>query len=256
MSSRYALLVVASLAACDRSPDPVPPAAERVRYLDALAMLPERPEAAIAACAGLGDALRGPCVVAAVEAAPRHAEAAAWCDALPAGTWRDECRFQRAERTGDLAGCAEAGAFADDCRLHVWSQGLHRLWPRGTPVPDGVAAARAALGAAGIDPADDRFWSATFRHVLLASRPFDRRVCDATGDERLADVCRRTGVAVYHDLLNHERDFGAFPCDGAPLPERLAYAPDPEIDEVIARRRAADLCAGLTGGRPDATVPR
>jgi hypothetical protein len=221
----------------------LPEARDRVGLVEALQALPDA-HAVMAICRDLSDSVRFECVIAAVEAAPRDQEAPEWCDLLT-GSNLDECRFQLAERTRDLAGCARAGAYADDCRLHVFSELVPEIWPKQGDFAAGVTAVRSEMLAVGIAPDDYRFWSAAFRHGLLARRPFDRQACSVAGDPALVDACRHTGLAVYQDLLNHERDFGHFPCDGAPLPETLAHTADPDLDAIIAERRPRDLCRGL-----------
>ncbi len=66
----------------------------------------------------------------------RGADAARECDALPEGTWRDECRFQVAEALamrGDLnpalTVCSEIGRFAQMCFGHA-------MWLRSTELVD------------------------------------------------------------------------------------------------------------------------
>ena len=218
------------------APSAVPSAADRTQVLAALAALPDC-DAAAAACEGVSTAARSECVVPLVEACPKDKRAETWCASL-SGVPRDECAFQRAERTGDLDACADAGAFVDDCRLHLWS----RVDAPAGPLADAVATLRAEMVARGIDPEDHRFWSASFRRALGQAPVLDRGACETVADAALADACRHTAIALWHDKLNHERDFGQFPCDGGPLPESLAHAPDAELDAILAERRAGDLC--------------
>lgn len=222
--------------ACGTAPA-VPTAADRGHVLAALAALPDC-DAAAAACDQASAAARGECVVPLVEACPKDKRATAWCASL-SGVPRDECAFQRAERTGDLDACVDAGAFVDDCRLHLWSRVDA---PAGLPLAEAVIALRAEMVARGIDPDDHRFWSASFRRALDQAATLDRSACDTLTDPALADACRHTAIALWHDKLNHERDFGQFPCDGGPLPASLAHAPDAELDAILAERRAGDLC--------------
>jgi hypothetical protein len=231
-------LALLALIACQNGPA-IPARDDREGLVAALRLLPGDPAAAMSRCRALGDTVRGECVVAVVEAAPKHAEASAWCDEI-GGLDRDECHFQRAEGTRSLADCGKAGAFADDCRLHLWSFRVGKLVK--PTLPETVAAAREAMEQDGIDPADPRFWSATFRAALLESKPFDRAACRALEDAALSEACLHTGIAVWHDLLNRERDFGSPPCDGKPLPATLEHADDPELDAILAERLASDLC--------------
>lgn len=218
-------------------PAAVPAAADRAHVLAALAALPDCDRAS-ARCGDVSAAARGECVLAIVEACPKDPRAAGWCASL-SGVAHDECHFQLAERTGNLAACDDAGDFVDDCRLHLWSR---VDVPAGRPLAEVVDVVRAEMVARGIDPSDHRFWSATFRRALDQAPVLDRGACDALTDPALADACRHTAIALWHDKLNHERDFGAFPCDGGPLPPSLAHAPDPELDAILAERRAGDLC--------------
>jgi hypothetical protein len=227
------------LLAC--SAEPIPNAEDRLGLVRALRLISADPEAAAAACQALGPSVRGDCLTAAVETAPAHHAAASWCDSL-SGIGRDECHFQRAERTRSHEACGRAGRFADDCRLHVWAAGMSQRWPAGTPMDAGIASVRTQMSASGIDPTDLRFWSATFRYALLLDPPFDRGRCDTVGEAVLKEACARTGLGVYEDLLNRARDSGTFPCDGGPLPPPLQYARDAEIDAILARRHAHDLC--------------
>jgi hypothetical protein len=179
-----------------------------------------------------------------VEAAPKAPGAPALCDRIESTTLKDECHFQLAERRNDLLACKEAGAFVDDCRLHAWTAELKSAWGDPPDFPTGAASARAVMVKDGIDPADPRFWSATFRYALLRKRPFDRNQCKPL-DPELRDACQHTGLATYADLLNHERDFGHFPCHGEPLPPTVAYTPDPDLEAMVISRLDRDLCKGV-----------
>lgn len=228
----------------------VPPADDRRQVLAALAALPDC-AAAASTCSAVGAAARADCMLAIVEQCPKDPRAAGWCDQLD-GVDHDECAFQRAERANDLDGCADAGAFVDDCRLHLWSR---VKVPADRPLGEAVTGLRDEMTKRGIDPGDERFWSASFRRALGQMPALDRGACDTVTDAKLADACRHTAVALWHDLLNHERDFGAFPCDGGPLPPSLAHVPDPELDAILAERRANDLCRGRVAGGPPPAVP-
>jgi hypothetical protein len=181
-------------------------------------------------CAALADgALRDACAVSHGQCALAEAEAA-----------RSECAFQRAEREGDPKGCADAGVWADDCRLHLWAASFERWSP-----PDPTPGRDEALVEAQLPPfafaADDpRPWSAWYRWVHGHTRPLDRSACAAVADPARAEACRQTGLAHYGDMLNVARDRHVYPCDGGPLPAFLAYTPDAEIDALRARR--TDLC--------------
>ena len=230
-------MMLLSLSGCGST---LPDADNRTRFVEALHALPDG-EQAMRICETLDEPVRSDCVVAAVEASPLHPAAADWCATI-VGVPRYECRFQLAERRHDLHGCDEAGPFTDDCKLHIFSASLDDIWPNDATFTDGAARVRAHLATAGLPTTDLRYWSAAFRHGLLRRRPFDRSVCAAMQDPTLIEACRHTGIAVYHNLLNHERDFGRFRCDGGALPPTLAYHDDPELDAIITERRATDLC--------------
>ncbi len=234
-------------------PAPEPPgaasadavSADVAAYARALAAIRSDPAGAAAACAPVRDPnLAADCLTAAAEALadndPDGAEAL--CVQLPAGVGRDECHFQVAERARDVTRCDRAGAFADDCRLHRLSADFGRLIPRGARPGGFEADLAAALPDYGLAVDDPRPWSAAYRWVLGSHRPLDRGSCDAVADPDRAEACRHTAVALFDDLLNHARDTRTFPCDGGPLPDRLAHAPDPVLDQRLAERRARDLC--------------
>lgn len=200
-------------------------AADRARYVAGLAS---------GDCAAIEDpTLRDDCRQA-------TAEAPADCEAVVDPTVRGECWFQLAEATSDASYCPRAAPFADDCAMHVLSRGFPTWLPKGVRPGEQEEAAAAHVAAAGLAADDIRPWSAYYRHVLGSTRPLDRAACDAVSDAARREACKRTGVSLYQDLLNHARDRGLYPCDGAPLPALLAYAPDPELDAVRASR--SDLC--------------
>lgn len=236
-----ALLVV--LLGCEPAPPAATPSPHA--YADAIVDVLQRPADTLAICGALTDSkLQADCVAAGAKelAAKDSAAAAALCGALPDGVGRDECHFQVAERSGDVARCALAGRFADDCRLHRLSQDFKRLIGADA-VPGGFEAALApALDAYGFAADDPRPWSAAYRWVLGGHRPLDRGSCSQAPTTAQVDACRMTALALYNDLLNHARDSGLFPCDGGALPTRLSYLPDPDLDAILTRRRKDDLC--------------
>jgi len=83
---------------------------------------------------------------------------------------------------------------------------------------------------------------ALYRWVLGSMRPLDREACARAPEPDLVLACRRTGLALYADRLNHARDSGTFPCDGGPLPPELAHTPDSEIEAMVRWRTKDDLC--------------
>jgi hypothetical protein len=164
------------------------------------------------------------------------------CEGVLDPTWRGECWFQIAESSKDASYCPKAAPFADDCALHVLSTGFATWLPKRPRPGEHEEEAARRISAAGLAADDLRPWSAFYRHVLGASRPIDRAACANVADATRRDVCERMGITMYHDLLNHARDFGGYPCDGGELPLALAYTPDPGLDAVRAAR--TDVCAG------------
>lgn len=253
------LLVLWLLAGCGGSAeDAFPGAADRAGFVEALAALPDDPETAMTRCTALHAALRGDCVVATVEAAPEHPDALAWCDALPAGQKKDECHFQRAERLGSLEDCGRAGAYEDDCRLHVWGRELQREWPDALPLQEAVDRTRARMEEHGIDTDDLRYWSAAFRRALSGRRSgmgldrrglpagegLDRSACATLSDAQLAEACRRTGISVFHDRINRTRDFGNVDCAAGELPDALRHGDDAELRAILVERWKDEICPG------------
>ncbi|MCB9778852.1 MAG: hypothetical protein H6742_09835 [Alphaproteobacteria bacterium] len=220
------------------------------RYADAVALLPDDPRAAAAGCDAVVESeLHGDCMVQAAAAmAPSDAaRASALCTSLDGGLHRDECWFRVAEVRGDSALCGQAGAFADDCRLHVFSHALRALLPPGVSPASAEPLLATAIPGHGFTEDDPRPWSAAFRWVLGGQRPLDPATCDAVAESSRAEACRQTALAVYSDRLNHARDTGRFPCDADPgdldaLPESLRFAEDPALRALLEARRAQDLC--------------
>lgn len=161
------------------------------------------------------------------------------CEALT-GEDAAECWFLRAEKNREAAACANAGAFAFDCRMHLYTRALQVEVKDARVEPDesGVAA---RIAAAGFEPADMRPWSAWYRHALARRRPLDRSVCRALTDPAHQQACLQTGLSLYNDYLNVARDRHLYKCDGGPLPELLQTTPDPELDALRATR--GDPCA-------------
>ncbi len=237
------ILVLALASACTHGS----PAEDHAAWLAALA-LPD-PGAAFDACLAVRDPdLRADCGLAAVERlartrGPTTGDLLARCRALE-GWAGDECAFQVGERRRDPSACASAGAFAGDCRLHLLSTGLAGWVPQGALPSDPalLGRLRTEAGAVGLDPEDERAASAFFRWILGGQVPLDRTSCDAVPDAVAREACRRTGLALYGDRLNHARDTRTYPCQGGDLPPALAHAPDPEIEALRRRREAEDLC--------------
>jgi hypothetical protein len=177
-------------------------------------------------CAGIRDAaLAEDCRVQAAD-----------CDGL-SGASGEECWFRWAERSGDGGACARAGAFADDCRMHLFTTRARGLKLAIGEEEDRVAEAVATSGFA----ADDiRPWSAWYRTALDRLRPLDRGACASVADPAHREACEKTGLALYADRLNRARDQRTWPCHGEERPAVLRHAPDPELDALVAAR--TDLC--------------
>lgn len=210
---------------------------------EALQALDADPARSATLCAQIGDPpLRSECTWAAAEelVSTQPEAALALCATLPE-EGAEECHFRLAEALNDATLCARAGAHADDCRMHVLSRGFATWVPRDANPGEIEDAALAPIAAAGLAPDDPRPWSALYRWVLGAKRPLDRGLCARVADPMRQEACLNTAIALFNDQLSHLRDRGVALCEG-PLPTAATYAPDPELDAVLARRRAEDLC--------------
>ena len=111
------------------------------------------------------------------------------------------------------------------------------------------------MEAAELAASDPRPWSATWRWVLSLHRPLDRSLCRDIDGPIAKEACLFTGLSLFEDQLNQGRDRGLPLCEGE-LPAALAYAPDPELDVILERRRAEDLCdPTAVREAPDAHLP-
>lgn len=163
------------------------------------------------------------------------------CGAIQSERLRSECWFQVAEQRRDASLCARAGEFREDCALHLLSSSFGKSVVKGTRPGEREGEIEKKIQEAGMEITDPRPWSAYYRWVLGGIRPLDRALCRAVTDPMRQEACLNTGLAAYNDLLNYARDTKAFPCPkGSPLPKLLQYAPDPELDALIAGR--TDLC--------------
>ncbi len=190
------------------------------------------------------DALRDDCWLAAVQRRKGSKKLPEdLCARIDTERVQEECWFALAERKKDTALCASAGAFRDDCVLHVLSQSF-ALWVDPAAGPgdqDEEFAAR--VKQTGMDPADPRPWSAWYRWVLGQRLPLDRGACGRVGDAARREACMATGIALYNDRLNRARDRRSYPCpapDQTGLPPDLQYTPDGDLDTLRASR--SDLC--------------
>ncbi len=236
---------------------PQPPA-DRALHARALETLESDPAGAAALCAQVRDpSLAADCGWAAAAALAEEDPLAAEgvCSDLTAAAGAlagEECWFLLAEATGEARWCGSAGRFERDCRMHLFTRGA-RAWVDPDPA-EAEAAAAEAMAAVGLDPVDPAPWSAAWRAVLSAQRPLDRGACAAVSDPARREACEMTAIQVFHDRLNRGRDTGASLCEG-PLPERLAYLPDPALDRALAERRAADLCDSSATRPPPLDAP-
>ena len=221
--------------------DPSPTADEGRRYAEALVAIRSAPSQATTRCAPLTPpSLRGDCYVAGAQALARQDidAAAALCDALPAGLHRDECRFVLAEHSGEMARCARAGRFEEDCQMHLLGQAAAHL----TGAPGEVEpAAEALIVEAGLSADDVHAWTLIYRRVLGQQDPLDLSTCTAAGTR--GAHCQRAGLGLLSDRLNFARDTGLLVdtlCADGSLPPVLNAAPDPKLTALIASRD--DLC--------------
>ncbi len=155
---------------------------------------------------------------------------------------RAECAFREAEATKNPKRCADAGPFADDCRMHLWTASFRDWAPRRALPGEADAEAATRIAEFGFAVEDPAPWSAWYRWTLGHSRPLDRQLCRSLDRPARIEACLQTGLALYGDLLNMARDQHLYPCDGGPLPPLLAYTADSELDALRAAR--TDLCPG------------
>ncbi|MBN1336215.1 MAG: hypothetical protein JXB39_09665 [Deltaproteobacteria bacterium] len=240
-------------------------------------------------CLELADpALRSDCALVTAEAAPRQGAGRieAWCDRVPAGTWRDECWFQASEqarRAGDwmraLALCRETGPFSTDCRQHLWQLALHASVP-----PEGPAGFATHLETArevferfrpllAEDPEfEERFWLRWFQEGFEQGLGLDVSACDPL-PVRDAARCRLAATHVYRtrldrSLLTSAPSLAGF-CDRATKDPTVAgvlgfefglvegnpgsiATPSPVLDEVVVQeyRRLCDAPTPTGRARP------
>lgn len=238
---RIALSLLCTITACGQTNL----AAEAQRLSAALQAVQRTPAAAEETCAALElPELRAECITAAVErlATKDPALAHSLCGGLPPSIGRDECFFQRAERSADPTACEDAGRFAMDCRMHLWTQVVVQAVPGGAAPGSFEEELSITAAEAGFEAEDPNPWIPVYRRALGMRRPLDRASCNQAGTELRVATCRNAGVQLYNDLLNHARDTQSFPCAGGPMPPTLAYTADPELDALVAERRSRDLC--------------
>ena len=198
-------------------------------------------EAKTEGCRALNDdALIATCVLAAVESTPLVENANELCDLLK-GKDRHECHFRLAERTDTPAHCAHAGDFEANCRLHVFSQRFPKWLKPTLPLQEIAIQAQSFIPEVGLASDDPRPWSAIWRSVLGSHSPLDRSLCTTLVDPMHREACAHTAVALFHDQLTRAWSQGIDLCKGE-LPNHLAPAPDPVLEDVLAKRREENLC--------------
>lgn len=235
------VLLALAIACTDPPAAPLPTEA----YRAALVRIAEDASAGAAACSALpGGPLRMDCLGVAAEALSRSdpSGASGVCKTMDAGLWRDECHFQVAERSREPSHCAQAGRFAEDCRMHLWSKHLAGSLPVGATPASAEHTLVSAARDAGFSADDARPWVAAFRLLGARMTPLDRGECLLLSDPGRQEICRQALQDHYNDLLNHARDTGTFPCRGGVLTGRLRYHDDPGLDALVQERRERDLC--------------
>ncbi len=147
------------------------------------------------------------------------------------------------ERRQDPAGCARAGAYEDDCRLHLATADFGAWMPRGARLDDGELHRRMAAEAeaVGLHADDLRVWSAFFRRVYMQQVTLDREACSALVAP-LDRSCRETGLQVYTDRLNMAHSQGMLPCEGEALPAFVQTGGDAELEEILRARARPGPC--------------
>lgn len=222
-------------------------------------------ETALATCKSLADPdLAGDCamVVAVHASSGANQDPASWCQRVPEGPWRDECRFEGAElqlrrNLPDKAAllCNSAGAFADDCGMHLWMNQLDALtWGMGTAdmgarLGDASALyARWAPALARGTDIEERFWQLYYQRAfgprasvdLSLCGPLpeaDRARCETSGAElfagQLAPFLQQTGRISEFCMLQEPSSEIVAPWLGA--------RPHAAIDAAL-RARQAQIC--------------
>ena len=239
---RYHAILAAWSLGCQPAVAPAERTADARHLPGALAAVEADPASAVERCAVLTTpAIRGDCIIHGVErlarTSPQGAEVL--CASLD-GLSADECWFQLAERSGEPERCDRAGRFAEDCRMHAWTARVPKLaGPTDSPEVWAEALFLAA-SEMGFSSDDERPWVAASRFLLGRQLPLDRSFWDGWSPER-REGCRRGGLGLFHDRVNHVRDARKWSCDGPP-PAMLAVAKhDTDLASVLERRRP-EIC--------------
>ncbi len=217
------------------------PEVDRQRHTEAIALALTSPDRAIPLCHQLRDpALRADCAWAVVEVlASSDPQASAMLCAKTPEPGGEECWFLLGEHAQDPQACANAGTLADDCRMHVFSDRVHNELPKDAKPGQVEELVRPWVIWAGFSTKDERPWSATYRQLLMRNSPLDPGSCATISEPALAEICSKTAIPVFHDLLNMHRDRGAQLCTGElPFPVVLT----PALETELAERRSQELC--------------
>ncbi len=197
-------------------------------------------------CSRLKDApSQTECIISAVEKLSRKAPRAArdLCAALhgPPGSW--ECHFQVAERSGNVEWCADAGDFAFDCRIHLWTAALNTL-PREPTAAE--AWAHANFSRFGFHTDDIRPWQAFSMVLLRRELPLNRGQCAQLATAQRRNACESSGIAIYRDRLRWHLDTVGIPCLGSPLSPNLDPGADPVLSAMLQEARQSVPCKDQT----------
>lgn len=218
------------------------------------------PEQALGVCASLSDpALAGDCalVIAMQASKGMRQDPAVWCARVPEGAWRDECHFEGAEmmaRRGQTeraaALCGAAGAFRDDCGMHLWMGELSRVSAGMGPgqLQERLPTAnqlyeRWAPALAEHSDMETRYWQMFYQAAFGPSAavdlslcaplpPEDARRCEAAGAERF--LGQLTPFLVQSGRI---REFCGTLLSAQVVAPWLGAAPHPALDQALAARR-------------------
>ncbi len=222
------------------------------------------PEQALGVCASLADPdLAGDCalVIAIQSAKGTRQDPALWCARVPEGAWRDECHFEGAEMMArrnqpDRAAalCRLAGAFRDDCGMHLWMNELSRLSQGLTPatLADALPAASAAYARWAPALAEDtdieeRYWRMFYQGLFGPRAAVDLSVC-APLPEADARRCEQAGAALFLEQLGpflvqsgRSAEFCREPARSERVAPWLGALPHPALDQALQARQP-QLC--------------
>lgn len=255
------------LLGCAPEPAPTGVAADVARYERLLQEGFTDPEQALAVCAGLSDPkLAGDCalVIAMQSAKGTRQDPALWCARVPAGAWRDECHFEGAEmmaRRGQTeraaALCRLAGAFRDDCGMHLWMGELGQLTAGMGTADLAARLPRASQIFARWEPAlsedtdiSERFWKMYYQNAFGQRASVDLSVCAPLPEADRAR-CAQAGADLFLSqlapMLERQGGLPGF-CAGsvssAQVAPWLGATPHPALDAALEARRP-QLCESV-----------